>query len=872
MSQGGHSFVGRYLGPVFGTLRGQLILAVVILNAVMMTLFVWYLTDRQQDMLLQRQTEHASALANSIATSSSGWLAARDYSGLQEIIDAQRRYPDLLFAMILDPQRHVLAHSDTAVVGKYLKDIDLSGPHTTESQIISRTAQVVDVVTPVVLADTDIGWVRIGLGQETTAKRLQAITRTGIINGIVAILIGSLAVAFLGWRLTRRLYAIQTVADAIQAGERKVRVQLKGRDEAAKLGHAFDAMLNTLTQRENELQEHRDHLSELVEERTTELLRQKIFTEAVLDNITEGIVACDEQGSLSYFNRATRLMHGIEQKNLPPEQWSEHYRLFLDDGITPMPTDQIPLFRAFNEEQFLEQPMILQHSDGSRHFILCNGQAMYNETGEKLGAVASMHDVTMQKEFETELIKARDDAENANRAKSVFLANMSHELRTPLNAILGFSSMMSKDPLLPEGLHQNIDIINRSGEHLLTLINDVLEMAKIEAGRVELENAPFDLEVMVQDVVKMMALRAQAVGLQLLIDQSSYFPRYIVGDEARLRQILINLLGNAVKFTHKGSVTLRLSKKQNRASHLEVEVEDTGIGITPEAQKQVFEPFVQLGDQGASKGTGLGLTITRQFIQMMGGSICLESTPGKGSLFRFELPLNEAKENDISKPTQADKGEVIGLAPGQSEYRILIVEDQLENQLLLTQLLESVGLQVKLAKNGELGVQLFQSWHPHFIWMDRRMPVMDGMEATRCIRKLPDGKKVKIVAVTASAFAEERNEMLKAGMDDYVLKPFRASEVYDCMAKHLGVEYLYQSASEPQEQDVPILTSEMLKCLPEELRSELIEALEILDSERIDVLIRQVAAHDPALQKKLKQLAVDLDYSTIFNALCRAKR
>ncbi|MFC1626245.1 ATP-binding protein [Pseudomonadota bacterium] len=872
MSQEGDSLVGRYLGPIFGTLRGQLILSVVLLNAVMMALFVWYLTDRQQDMLLQRQTEHAIALANSIATSSSGWLSARDYSGLQEIIDAQRRYPDLLFAMILDPQRHVLAHSDAAVVGKYLKDVDLSGPHTTESRIVSRAAQVVDVVTPVVLAGTDIGWVRIGLGQETTAKRLQTITRAGIVNGIVAILIGSLAVAFLGWRLTRRLYAIQTVADAIQAGERKVRVQLNGRDEAAKLGHAFDAMLNTLDNREHELQEHRDHLSELVEERTAELLRQNIFTEAVLENITEGIVACDEQGSLSYFNRATRLMHGIEQKNLPPEQWSEHYRLLLEDGITPMPTDQIPLFRAFNEEQVREQPMILQHTDGNPHFILCNGQAMYNEAGEKLGAVASLHDVTMQKEFETELIKARDDAENANRAKSVFLANMSHELRTPLNAILGFSSMMSKDPLLPEGLRQNIDIINRSGEHLLALINDVLEMAKIEAGRVELEYEPFDLEIMVQDVVKMMALRAHRIGLDLLIDQSSYFPRYIIGDEAHLRQILINLLGNAVKFTRKGSVILRLSKKENRASHLEVEVEDTGIGITPEDQKQVFEPFAQLGDQGASKGTGLGLTITRQFIQMMGGSISLESTPGKGSLFRFELPLNEAKESDISKLPQADKGEVAGLTPGQTDYRILIIEDQLENQLLLTKLLEDVGFQVKLAENGELGVHLFQSWQPHFIWMDRRMPVMDGMEATRRIRELPNGKKVKIVAVTASAFAEERKKMLEAGMDDYVRKPFRASEIYHCMAKHLGVEYLYQSAPAPEEQGASLLTPEMLEGLPESLRGELIEALVILDSKRIDALIRQVAAHDPALQKNLRRLAGDLDYSTILNALRGLKR
>jgi PAS domain S-box-containing protein len=308
-----------------------------------------------------------------------------------------------------------------------------------------------------------------------------------------------------------------------------------------------------------------------------------------------------------------------------------------------------------------------------------------------------------------ELVLARDAAEAANKAKSVFLANMSHELRTPLNAILGFSSLMRKNPLLPESEQQNIDIINRSGAHLLTLINDVLEMAKIEAGRVQLDNAPFDLGAMVREVTDMMTLRAKSKGLQLVFDQSSHFPRYIVGDEPRLRQILINLLGNAIKFTREGGVTLRLRAKQNQLSRLLIEVEDTGIGMAPEDKQRVFQPFVQLGEQAGSMGTGLGLSITLQFVQMMGGSISLDSTPDKGSLFLIDLPLNEAKETDIRKPEQIDKGEVLGLAPGQPEYRILIVEDQRDNQLLLTRLMESIGFKVKLAENGEQGIQLFKA-------------------------------------------------------------------------------------------------------------------------------------------------------------------
>ncbi|WP_241674620.1 response regulator [Candidatus Methylobacter oryzae] len=469
-----------------------------------------------------------------------------------------------------------------------------------------------------------------------------------------------------------------------------------------------------------------------------------------------------------------------------------------------------------------------------------------------------------------DLVLARNAAEAANKAKSVFLANMSHELRTPLNAILGFSSMILKDAQLPENQLRNLEIINRSGEHLLSLINDVLEMAKIEAGRIQFEEAQFDLGSMIRDVADMMSVRAQDKGLALLIDQSSEFPRFIVGDEARLRQILINLIGNALKFTQQGGVTLRLGIKQDPNAQLLIEVEDSGFGISPENQRHIFEPFVQLGEQGDGKGTGLGLTITRQFVRLMGGHISLESTLGKGSLFRIDLPLREVKENDLIKSKETSRGEVVSLAPGQPAYRVLIVEDQLENQLLLTQLMECIGISTKIAKNGKEGVELFQSWHPHLIWMDRRMPLMDGIQAAQAIRLLPEGKAVKIVAVTASAFMEQRDEMLQAGMDDFVRKPYRSSEIYECLSRQLGVTYIYDGVAEPQEQDMP-LTPEMLSALPDELRKDLLDALESLDSEDIDSIIQQIANYDQPLQKALTNLAESFDYSAILKALreCR---
>ena len=465
-----------------------------------------------------------------------------------------------------------------------------------------------------------------------------------------------------------------------------------------------------------------------------------------------------------------------------------------------------------------------------------------------------------------ELERSRDRAEAANRAKSAFLANMSHELRTPLNAILGFSTIIQKDETLPESQRRNVEIINSSGEHLLSLINDVLDMAKIDAGRAHIEELPFDLGSMIRDVTDMMSIRAEDKGLQLIIDQSSEFPRYIIGDEARLRQILINLIGNAIKFTRQGGVSIRLGARQNAISHLMIEVEDTGPGIATKDQQRIFDPFVQLGDQGDSKGTGLGLTITKQFVELMGGQLLLESTPGKGSLFRIDLPLKEAKKEEIAGKLDTAHGAVLGLAPNQPAYRVLIVEDQTENQLLLSQLMEAVGIESKIAKDGLEGVELFKAWKPHLIWMDRRMPHMDGIEASKAIRQLPDSQEVKIVAVTASAFMEQRDEMLQSGMDDFVRKPYRASEIYDCMARLLGVKFLYESADTPEEA-VQVLTQDMMDVLSDTLRNDFKAALEILDSKRIAQVLEEIAQTDPRLCNSLQPLVDNFDYPTILKLL-----
>jgi len=460
-------------------------------------------------------------------------------------------------------------------------------------------------------------------------------------------------------------------------------------------------------------------------------------------------------------------------------------------------------------------------------------------------------------------IKAQQQAEAANRAKSVFLSTMSHELRTPLNAILGFSALMRSEPGITEGQRRNLDIINRSGEHLLSLINDVLDMAKIEAGRIVLEIRPFDLGALVREVTDMLGARAKEKGLQLLLDQSSEFPRLIKGDEGKLRQVIVNLVGNAIKYTNRGGVTLRLGVQPDSEALL-IEVEDSGVGISNADQARIFEPFVQVGKSATQKGTGLGLAIVREYVELMGGSIGVESTPDKGSLFRVNVPVQRVAQEEARFP-EAAKGRVIALAPDQPAYRILIVEDQEENWLLLQRLLESAGFTVMVARNGAEGVALFQTFHPHFIWMDRRMPVMDGLEATQRIRTLEGGNEVKIAAVTASAFSEQREEMLAAGMDDFVRKPYQPAEIFDCMAQHLGVRYVYEQAAAAE--TAAALSPEALDRLPEALRRELAEGLLVGNVERLEQIMLRIEQQDGEIASMLAPHLRNFTYLPILNAL-----
>jgi signal transduction histidine kinase/DNA-binding NarL/FixJ family response regulator len=474
-------------------------------------------------------------------------------------------------------------------------------------------------------------------------------------------------------------------------------------------------------------------------------------------------------------------------------------------------------------------------------------------------------EIEARRKAEKNLQSAKEEADLANRAKSIFLANMSHEIRTPMNAILGYSQILDRQEGLEPKQHKNIRNILSSGDHLLNLINDILDISKIEAGKMELSETNFDLGDLAKSVSAMIEPRCEMKKLAWKVEGPDSAGLSVHGDDIKIKQVLINLLGNAVKFTDSGSVTLRITAENS--DHYRFEVQDTGSGISIEDQKKIFNPFQQASSTDPKGGTGLGLTIARKQVELMGGHLSMESEPGQGARFFFSLYLPPA--SDKVEPTAQSQAESFQLAPGCS-VKALVADDNEVNRDLLKQILEDAGVEVIIAKNGKEAVDLTLKHHPDIIFLDMRMPILDGIGALMTLKKKSPNLSAKMVAITASAFEHQRARIERAGFDDFISKPFQIDTLYNCL-KSLPQIDLIQEKSAPGEQVKQSSPADISRIsIASELLEKLKHAARLHNLTELKICLAKLDAGNPddqSLSQTLKPLAAQYNMEKIITIL-----
>ena len=619
------------------------------------------------------------------------------------------------------------------------------------------------------------------------------------------------------------------------------------------------------------------------------LVASRNYLDKIIQAIPDPVFVKNRAHQWVLFNEALCRMMGKEATDIqgksdydyfPPEEakvfWDQDERVFINGG------------ESVNEEIFTDV-------SGNKYTIVTKKKLYTNEQGEPF-IVGVIRDITLLKETEEKLRQAKNDleckveertqelmamneemisvnaevitakeaAEAANLAKSFFVANMSHEIRTPLNAVLGFGQLLQRDETLSPSQKEHLERIHTAGEHLLRLINDILEISKVEAGRTELQLAACSLDKLLREVEQMFRLRLEEKGLRFVLERGEAVPERIITDEGKLRQILLNLMGNAVKFTQEGFVALRVQAQEAGDGYvrLELEVEDSGSGMNQEELEQLFKPFQQLhAGKAQGSGTGLGLAISQEYAKLMGGRIVAHSQRDAGSLFTLQVLVQQAGDEEIVMEERRVL-RVIDKKP-----KVLLVDDEHVNCELLTQLLQPLGFQTRCAQHGQAALELYESWKPDLMLLDMRMPIMDGHEVLKRIR-LKD-EQVPIIAVTASSFHDERQKIFDEGANDYLSKPFREGELLNKIKTAIAVEYQY-AEEEPLTLEKTCLEKvrrEELDVLPSGLRMELYRAVESGDYYLTLNLLEEVKALDSELAEKLAKMARAFSFETMLELL-----
>ena len=591
-----------------------------------------------------------------------------------------------------------------------------------------------------------------------------------------------------------------------------------------------------------------------------EALRQATaYNRSLIEASLDPLVTIGPDGKITDVNKATENATGYPRLRLIGTDFASYFEV---------PTRAQEGYQQVFRDGFVRDfELALCHKNGSLTPVIYNASLYRNEEGEVVGVFAMARDITERKKTEEQLSLARIAAEEANRAKSAFLANMSHEIRTPMNAILGFGQVLESDPSLTPQQAEHVRTINHSGEYLLRLIDDILDISKIEIGQITLHETNFCLHDLLDDLGIMFRSRVGEKGLQFMQERDDSVPRNVTADEGKLRQVLINLLGNAAKFTATGGIAMRVRADavagKTDAVNLIVEVEDTGPGITEAEIGTIFGAFQQAAIGVKAGGTGLGLAISRKFAEMMGGELTVSSHVDKGSCFRLKVLLKPAAYIDM--PEKPASRRIIGLEHGTETLRLLVVDDASANRALLCALLRPMGFEVAEAVNGVEALEIFANWYPHAVLMDMRMPVMDGYEATRRIKATEVGRATAVIAITASAFDDDREQVIATGVDGYLRKPFRVQELLETIGKCLHLHYVYAEEGDKisDRKEPAALGPAALIALPQEIIKAMRLAVEEGDIAHLTKLISQVKEIDRATALGLQALTDRYDYARL---------
>jgi PAS domain S-box-containing protein len=743
---------------------------------------------------------------------------------------------------------------------------------------------------PIFFEDQKLGTICLRLDISHFRAKILTIIFIGLAVIVIGIIISFLVANYTQRAISEPLIQLTDTFESIQKTKNfSVSLKKRSNDEVGLLYDGFNNLLN-------EINNYNENLERLVKERTSELETANdqltetsmafeqmnyILKEEINDRIKAEIelkaseekmriimqtmeesVAVYTQENIKFVNAAFCRLIGYPEDEIVGHSTDEISAAILHPDDIQAVNDSAEACLSKNKIQRMEYRYL--HKSGEEVWV--SGIPAIIPWGNEKAIIATLVNITQHKKDKDELSQAKEAAELANKAKSAFLANMSHEIRTPMNAVLGYSQILQRDKSLGDLQRSYISSINKSGEHLLALINDILDMSKIEAGRVKLIPVSFDLFELAMDMTDLFKVKSEEKDLKIIVDIAENVPQYIMADQSRLRQIFINLIGNAVKFSSSGTIALKFCLEDNNM--LNISVSDQGVGIPEEMMETIFEPFEQT-EKGINHagGTGLGLTISRKLARLMGGDITVKSTVNKGSTFKFTCAFEKGKNPEIARHKNSVRP--VALKNKNKEVKVLVVDDKLLNRDVLMTMLGSIGFSLMEAVNGAEALQLFESWKPDIIIMDIVMPVMDGREATRRIRASEQGKNVVIIAVTASALDEEKAEILKLGVNDFVRKPFREAELLESMRIHGGIDYTYEEfvtdKNQPDGEDASMLA--FAQKLAAGLKKKMTEAAVMGDMDLLQDYIAVVAESDQQLAEHLTKLVNNFRFEEIVSLI-----